>query len=132
MTTYTHEQIKEMLEQLGTEWYATYWAMDDPEYDYCKEEHVWTLSKIPNRLGWENDGNCVGYGLPQDIAKSFAAAPAIIRQLLGENEKLKKVAEVAKDVYYAYIESTPNDVDFDWGEWGNRAEEALKHLGGKE
>jgi hypothetical protein len=41
--------------------------IDDPDAE------VWTLSRDPNRAGWETDGGCGGYGLKKADAEELAA-----------------------------------------------------------
>jgi hypothetical protein len=50
-------------------WYVVTVAVD-PE----PEERVWTVSRDPDRPGWETDGGYPGYGLTRAEAEELVAA----------------------------------------------------------
>lgn len=76
---------------------------------YCHEyedENVWTVSTDPNTTGWETDSNTSGYGLSKSVAQHLAHCanehPELhyqVERLKKENEAMKKVVEVAREVF---------------------------------
>jgi hypothetical protein len=61
-----------------SKWYvrcgAETWLNSAKALERMKHLRVWTLSKHPEEIGWENDSCCDGYGLSWDEATELANA----------------------------------------------------------
>ena len=51
---------------------------------------VYTVSRDPERAGWDTDGGCEGYGIAQPDAELWAAAPTLLAELADEVERLRE------------------------------------------
>ena len=58
-----------------TRWHVTKFMYGDKGLDEgCRRERIWTVSRDPDRPGWETDCACDGYGLTYREAKELADA----------------------------------------------------------
>jgi hypothetical protein len=69
-------------------WYIVAWYNDpkDTKRYPDRDDRVWTISKDPDKCGWETDMGCPGYGLTFEDATILANAANEIAGELGVTE----------------------------------------------
>lgn len=78
------EAVRTALYILRPEWFVVF-SEDDPGGAECEgslDRRAWTLSRDPDKPGWENDSGTAGYGLNLTIARAFARLPRAAGELL--------------------------------------------------